>query len=131
MFGCLGNLIWMLTGGLVLSVSWFLVGVAWCISIVGIPVGLQCFKIARVAIAPFGIEIIPGNSAGSFLLNLLWIVFGGLALAIEAVIIGVVCYLTIIGIPFGKQCFKLAQVSMMPFGSSIVPDDIARRISRY
>lgn len=114
---CFGNVLWFLFGGLLMGISWLAVGVLWCVTIVGIPVGLQCFKIAELSFSPFGREIVCGGGVGSFLLNLLWLVFGGLALAAEAAVIGLLLCVTVVGIPFGLQCFKLA---LMPFGASVV-----------
>lgn len=117
--GCLGNLIWFIFGGLVLGISWLLSGVLWCITIIGIPIGVQCFKFSNLAFSPFGKEVHYGGGAGSLLLNVLWIVITGLPLAIEAATIGVLFCITIIGIPFGKQCFKIAKLALMPFGSRV------------
>lgn len=118
--GCLGNAVWFLFGGLLLGASWLLVGALWCLTIVGIPVGVQCFKLAGLAFFPFGKEIRPGGGAVSLLLNLLWIVFGGLELALEAAVAGVLFCATVVGIPFGLQCFKLARLALMPFGALVV-----------
>ncbi len=115
----LGNLIWFIFGGAILALSWFFVGLLWCITILGIPVGIQCFKIAGLTFFPFGKDVHYGNGAGSFLLNILWIVFGGLELALGHLLNGVIFCITIIGIPFGLQHFKLAKLSLMPFGAEI------------
>lgn len=116
---CIGNVLWFVFGGLWMGLSWALLGVLWCITIVGIPVGVQCFKMAGLAFFPFGKEIDYGGGAGSLLLNIVWIIFGGLALAVEAALIGVLFCITIVGIPFGKQCFKLAKLALMPFGAQV------------
>lgn len=117
---CIGNIIWVVLGGFVLAVSWFVTGLLWCITIVGIPVGIQCFKFAALALFPFGKEIHYGGGAGSVLLNILWLIFGGIILAIESAVIGLVYCITIVGIPFGLQYFKLAKLALSPFGSSVV-----------
>lgn len=117
--GCLGNLLWFIFGGFALGFSWLLVGLLWCITIIGIPIGVQCFKLAGLAFFPFGKEVVYGGGAASFISNILWLIFGGLALALEAVAIGAVLCITIIGIPFGLQCFKLAKLSLMPFGANV------------
>jgi uncharacterized membrane protein YccF (DUF307 family) len=117
--GCLGNAIWFLLGGLVLGVSWLVVGMLWCVTIVGIPVGIQCFKFAQLAAFPFGRDVVYGGGVGSFLLNIFWLIFGGFALAAEAAAIGLVFCVTIIGIPFGLQCFKIAKLALMPFGATV------------
>ncbi len=118
--GCLGNALWFIFGGLLMGLSWLLVGVLWCITIIGILIGMQCFKFAGLAFFPFGKEVQFGGGVGSMLCNILWLIFGGIPLAIEAACIGIFFCITIIGIPFGMQCFKLAKLSLMPFGASIV-----------
>lgn len=118
--GCLGNLLWFLCGGFVMGLSWLVSGIIWCITIVGIPIGMQCFKFASLAFFPFGREIEYGGGAGSLLLNILWILITGLPLAIEAAALGFVLCISIIGIPFGLQCFKIAKLALMPFGSRVI-----------
>jgi len=92
----------------------------WSITIVGIPVGQQCFKFAKVSAAPFGKDIEFTRRRGSLLLNVLWLIFGGVPLALEEVGVGIVLCLTIIGIPFGLQHFKLAELALRPFGARII-----------
>ena len=116
---CLGNIIWFIFGGFLSGLSWTLLGCLWCITIVGIPVGVQCFKFAGLSCCPFGKEIIFSDSACSLLLNIIWIVTSGLPLAIEHATFGVLYCITIIGIPFGKQHFKLAKLALMPFGTTV------------
>ena len=116
----LGNLLWFVFGGAISGLSWCLAGVLWCISIVGIPVGLQCFKIAGLTFFPFGKEVIYGGGAGSLLLNVLWIILSGLPLALEHLVFGAILCVTIVGIPFGLQQFKLAKLALMPFGAAVV-----------
>ena len=118
----IGNLIWFIFGGIIMWLSWFIAGLFWCITIVGIPWGVQCFKFAKLCLFPFGKEVKYGGGVGSLILNILWIVISGVPLAIEAAIIGAVFCITIIGIPFGKQCFKIAKLALMPFGSEITED---------
>ena len=101
------------------GVSWCLVGLVWCITIVGIPVGTQCFKMAGLAFFPFGKEVEYGGGAGSAILNVLWFVFGGVFLALEALLNGVLLCITVIGIPFGLQCFKQAKLALLPFGAVV------------
>ncbi|QNK40288.1 YccF domain-containing protein [Caproicibacter fermentans] len=117
--GCVGNAIWFLLGGCVMGLSWLAVGILWCVTVVGVPVGVQCFKFAELAFFPFGKEIRYGGGAGSLLLNLLWLVFGGFALAVEAAAVGALFCMTVVGIPFGMQCFKIAKLALMPFGSAV------------
>lgn len=113
------NVIWFIFAGIWLTLAWALVGVLWCVTIVGIPIGVQCFKVARLALAPFGTEVEYGGHFGSLLLNVLWIVFGGLELCIVVLVAGAVCCITIVGIPAGIQSFKFAKLALMPFGSSV------------
>lgn len=95
-------------------------GCLWCISVVGIPVGLQCFKFAKISLSPFGKEITYAEDDGvSLLLNILWIIFGGIEMAIGNAFIGVILCCIIIGIPWGKQYFKIAKLSLMPFGARV------------
>lgn len=116
----LGNLIWFLFGGLIGGLSWVFLGLLWCCTIIGIPVGVQCFKFAGVAFFPFGKEIVYGKGGFSFLVNIIWIFFGGLEMALGYVFVGLVFCITIIGIPFGQQFFKLARLALMPFGAEVV-----------
>ena len=82
--------------------------------------GLQCFKLAGLSFFPFGKEVRYGGGAGSFLLNLVWVIVSGIPLALAAVLNGALLCVTVVGIPFGLQCFKLAKLAFMPFGSEIV-----------
>ena len=117
---CLGNLLWFIFGGCISGLSWMLAGCLWCISIIGIPYGIQCFKFASMSFFPFGKEIVYGGGAVSFIVNVIWILISGIPLAVEHLVIGCLLCLTIIGIPFGLQQFKLAKLALMPFGTRIV-----------
>lgn len=114
----IGNILWIIFTGLYSAIAYFLLGIVWCITIIGIPFGKQCFKFARLAIWPFG-STVDTNFGKHPIANVLWIIFGGLEMAIAFAVIGVVWCITIIGIPFGKQCFKFAKLSFMPFGAQI------------
>ncbi len=117
---CLGNLLWFIFGGCISGLSWMLAGCLWCISIIGIPYGIQCFKFASMSFFPFGKEIVYGGGTASFIVNIIWILISGIPLAIEHLTIGCLLCITIIGIPFGLQQFKLAKLALMPFGTRIV-----------
>lgn len=116
---CLGNFLWLIFGGFICGISWCLAGIVWCITIIGIPVGIQCFKFAVLCFFPFGKEVTYGGGAGSLILNVIWLIASGLVLAVEHLALGLVLCLTIIGIPFGLQQFKLAKLALMPFGATI------------
>ena len=118
----LGNLIWIIFGGLFLSLGYLILGLFYCCTIVGIPVGVQLFKLAGLALHPFGCDVEPrGGSlgAGSIVLNILWIIFGGLEMALAHLSLGLVFCVTIVGIPFGIQHFKLALLALLPFGNTV------------
>ena len=117
----IANILWFIFGGFLLVFQWFIAGLLLCITIVGIPFGIQCFKFAKLMLAPFGKEIVYSNKTSSLFLNILWILIFGLNAAIIAVIVGVIWCITIIGIPIGLQSFKFAQLAFMPFGAEIVP----------
>lgn len=117
--GCLGNLLWFIFGGFLSGISWGIAGCLWCITFVGIPVGLQCFKFAGLCFFPFGKEVHYGGGVGSLLLNIIWLIVSGIPLAIESAVIGCILCVTIIGIPFGMQQFKIAKLALMPFGSTV------------
>lgn len=117
--GFLGNVLWFVLGGAISGISWCLAGCFWCITIVGMPLGMQCFKFAALSSFPFGKEVRYGGGAGSFLLNMMWLLISGLPLALEHVVFGAGLCITIIGIPFGMQHFKLAKLALMPFGAEV------------
>ena len=118
----IGNSIWVIFGGLILALEYAICGLIWCITIIGIPFGIQLFKCASLALWPFGREVRnKQNSTGclSTGMNVLWFLLGGIWLALEHVIAGLIFCITIIGIPFGKQHFKLAAIALTPFGREI------------
>ena len=92
----IGNLIWFLLGGFLLGLGWIIAGILWCITIIGIPLGIQCFKIAGVAMFPFGRKVVNNGSAMSLLLNILWICISGVELAVAHLIIGLLFCITIV-----------------------------------
>ena len=117
---CLGNFIWILCGGLWQALAWCLMGLLWCVTIIGIPIGRQCFKFASLALAPFGKEVRYGGGAPSLIANIIWLLISGIPLAVCAATNGLILCFTIIGIPFGLQCFKIAKLALMPFGAKII-----------
>lgn len=117
--GCLGNILWFLFGGFISGLSWGLAGCLWCITIVGIPIGMQCFKFAGLAFFPFGKEVAYGGGAFSLLVNIIWLIVSGIVLAAEHAVFGVILCVTVVGIPFGMQHFKMAKLALMPFGAEV------------
>lgn len=118
----IGNLIWLIFGGFAAALGYFFGGLVLCITIVGIPWGIQCFKLAGLVLWPFGKEVVSSsNDVGclSLFANIIWILCGGLYTAIVHLIFGVLLSITIIGIPWGRQHFKLVEISLMPFGKTV------------
>lgn len=118
----IGNLTWFLFGGFIISGIYMLIGLLFCLTIIGIPFGLQLMKISIFAMFPFGKQPeIPESGLGcvGIFFNILWIIFGGVEIAIMHVLLGVFFCITIIGIPFGLQHFKLAQLCLFPFGQFV------------
>ena len=116
----LGNFLWLISGGFLSAFGWFLGGLFWTVTIVGIPWGRQCFKFAALSLAPFGKEVIPGGGAPSLIANILWLLGSGFAMALDHILTGLLLCLTVVGIPFGLQHFKLARLALFPFGAKIL-----------
>ena len=102
------------------GLSWLLAGILWCVTIIGIPIGLQCFKFAGLAFFPFGKTVVYGGGAASLIANIIWLIVSGIPMAVGNALIGCLLCITIIGIPFGKQFFKIAKLALMPFGASVI-----------
>ena len=118
----IGNLIWWLCGGLESAVCYFTGSLALAVTIKGIPFALQTFKLGLLCLWPFGAEVKEASCpAGCICLpfNLLWIVFGGLWACLLHIFFGILLFITIIGIPFAKQHFKMAGLSLAPFGKDV------------
>lgn len=119
----LGNIIWLIFGGLVSAFGYLVGGLVLCLTIIGIPFGVQCFKLAGLVLWPFGKQVVStGSSTGcvNLLLNIIWLLSAGLVLALVHITFGILLFISIIGIPFAKQHFKLVEVSLMPFGKRIM-----------
>lgn len=119
----LGNLIWLILGGFIIAVEYFIGSLILILTIVGIPFGMQTLKMGSLAIWPFGrVSRVTPRSSGCLhiLMNIIWLLFGGLWIAITHAILGMVLCITIIGIPFGIQHFKLTEIALNPFGRDIV-----------
>lgn len=114
----LGNIIWFIFVGLWTAIAWALLGLLLCITIIGIPFGKQCFIIAQLSLFPFGKKI-RTNFDKHPIANILWAIFFGWELAVGYFMVSLILFITIIGIPFGKQTLKMAVLSLLPFGASI------------
>jgi uncharacterized membrane protein YccF (DUF307 family) len=118
-----GNLIWLLFGGIIIAIEYFIGSIILMITIIGIPFGLQTLKMASLAIWPFGRDtrVQPRASGCLYIfMNVLWLVTGGICIAVTHLIFGIILCITIIGIPFGLQHFKLTAIAINPFGRDIV-----------
>ena len=119
----LGNLIWLVFGGIIISVEYLISSVLLMVTIVGIPFGLQTLKLSILALWPFGARIRmkeSGSGCLSTLMNLIWIIIGGFWISLTHVFFGVLFAITIVGIPFARQHFKMAGLALTPFGKEIV-----------
>jgi len=119
----LGNIIWLIFGGIIIAIEYFIGSIILMITIVGIPFGLQTLKMGSLSLWPFGrtSRVEPQASGCLYvIMNILWLLCGGIWIAITHAFFGVLLYLTIIGIPFGNQHFKLTEVAINPFGRRII-----------
>ena len=118
----LGNILWLVLGGLVVALVYFLVGLLFCLTVIGIPFGVQLIKLGVYALWPFGHELVygPGQPGClSTVMNLLWILLGWWEIALTHLVFGLILCVTIIGIPWGLQHFKMALGAVFPFGKEI------------
>lgn len=115
----IGNIIWIIFGGLITAIAWVLAGAVFYITIIGIPLGRQAFKMAKLTLAPFGKTIEYGGGAPSLIANIVWVLLIGIWEAAAYVFVGAVFCITIVGIPFGLQLFKMAKLSLLPFGAKV------------
>lgn len=118
----IGNLVWLIFGGIIIAVEYFIGSLILMITIIGIPFGLQTLKMASLAVWPFGRRSIIKERASGCLyifMNVLWLLCGGLWIAATHAFFGVLLCITIIGIPFGLQHFKLTEIALNPFGRDI------------
>ncbi len=119
----LGNLIWLLCGGFLSAVGYMVAGLVFCLTVIGIPFGLQCFKIASFVLWPFGKHIVHSQSSSGclfLLFNIIWICTGGLYTAFIHLVFAILLFTTIIGIPFARKHIELAGLALAPFGKTVV-----------
>lgn len=119
----LGNILWILLGGgIFIFLEYLIGGMLLCLTIVGIPFGVQCLKLSLLGLIPFGKKIVNTESATgplSTLMNIIWILIGGIWIALTHVVFAVLCAITIVGLPFTRQHMKLAALGLTPFGKRI------------
>lgn len=119
----LGNIIWVVFGGVFIAIEYVLASVVMMITVIGIPFGIQSLKLAEVALWPFGKRVVHKESSSgclSALMNVIWFFVGGLPIVLTHLLFGLLFYITIIGIPFGNQHFKLMKLAFTPFGRQVV-----------
>ena len=118
----LGNVLWLVFGGLLIAIEYFIASLILIITIIGIPFGIQTLKLAELALWPFGknVENHETSSGLSTFMNLIWILVGGVWISLSHIVIGILLGITIVGIPFAKQHFKLASLALTPFGKTII-----------
>ncbi|MBQ8770997.1 MAG: YccF domain-containing protein [Bacteroides sp.] len=117
------NILWLLLGGIVTAIEYVISSLAMMVTIIGIPFGIQTLKLSFLALCPFGKRIETSPQAGgclNIIMNILWILLGGIWISLTHLAFGIVLCITIIGIPFGRQHFKLAALALTPFGKHIV-----------
>lgn len=115
----IGNIIWLIFGGFLAGLGYIIGGIALCLTIVGIPFGVQAMKIGVATFAPFGKEVQEFENAysiGSTIFNMIWIILFGWEIAVAHLIHGIILAITIVGLPFAKQHFKLIPLALLPFG---------------
>jgi uncharacterized membrane protein YccF (DUF307 family) len=118
-----GNIIWVVFGGFVIAIEYVIGSVTLMVTIIGIPFGLQSLKLAELALWPFGKKTVhkePSSGCISLIMNVIWFFVGGLPIVLSHLLFGLLFYITIIGIPFGNQHFKLMRLALKPFGKEIV-----------
>jgi len=121
----LGNIIWLIFGGFAVAIEYFVSSIALMLTIIGIPFGLQTIKLGVLALWPFGSRVVRTEMAGgclSTVMNIIWFFIGGIWIFLTHMLFGVLLFITIIGIPWAQQHFKLAHIALTPFGREIRAD---------
>ncbi len=121
----IGNILWFVLAGIWLGIGYAVTGLLFCITIIGIPLGIQLFKMAQFSLWPFGRRAIrkPGSSyVINTVGNVIWLILFGWAMFLAHLVAGALLCITIIGIPFGVQAFKLSVPALWPMGREIVED---------
>ena len=118
----LGNILWLIFGGLIAGLGYIIGGLLICLTIIGIPFGVQTMKIGVATFAPFGKEIVETEDANSplrLIFNVLWLILFGWEIAVAHAASALFCAITIIGIPFAMQHLKLIPLALLPFGRDL------------
>ena len=121
----LGNIIWLVFGGFAIAIEYFASSLLLMLTIIGIPFGLQTLKLGVLALWPFGSKVVRTEMAGgclSTVMNILWFFLGGVWIFLTHILFGALLFITIIGIPWAKQHFKLSNIALTPFGREIRTD---------
>jgi uncharacterized membrane protein YccF (DUF307 family) len=116
------NIVWLILGGFVVIIAYLLGGILLCLTIIGIPFGIQCFKLAGLALWPFGREIRekePPSGALAVIMNVIWIILPGLELAVFHLLTALLLAITIIGLPLAAQHLKMTRLAILPFGFEV------------
>ena len=117
------NILWLLLGGICIAVEYVVASLGMMVTIIGIPFGFQTLKLSLLALCPVGKEIQTTPQASgciSVIMNILWILIGGIWISLSHLVFGIVLCITVIGMPFGLQHFKLAKLALTPFGKTII-----------
>lgn len=118
MLKLIANIIWIIFGGLVAALLWCIAGLILCITIVGIPLGLQCFKFAKISLAPFGKKV-KLNFGKHPIVNLIWLLLFGWEMILLYLFASLLCCITVVGIPLGIQALKFSKLAFAPFGAHV------------
>jgi len=124
----IGNILWMIFGGLESALAYFIASLVMALTIVGIPFAMQTLKIGVFTLIPFGSKVVPEPTVFkplAIIMNIIWIIIAGFWISIMHLVFGVVLSITIIGLPFGIQHFKLAKIALVPFGKRILNKDLS------
>jgi uncharacterized membrane protein YccF (DUF307 family) len=118
----LGNIVWLVFGGILIALEYLFASMILIVTIIGIPFGLQTLKLAILSLWPFGSKVVDNRGSGgclSVLMNIIWILIGGIWISLTHLVFGLLLCISIVGIPFGLQHFKMASLALTPFGKNI------------
>jgi uncharacterized membrane protein YccF (DUF307 family) len=117
----IGNILWFVLSGLWMGIGYVLAGIVACLTIIGIPFGIQSFKLAGYVMWPFGrtLEESSGHRFSKGVMNIVWIIVGGFWLALGHLLLGILLCITVLGIPFGLKNFSMAKLALFPFDFSV------------